>query len=44
MITSNPSLSGTDLILSWDGKSVPASTLDLPLLFADEESPIPSGP
>lgn len=44
MISSNPSLSGTDLILSWDGQGVPASTLDLPLLVADEESPTPSGP
>ena len=44
MISSNPSLSGTGLILEWDGQEVPATTLDLPLLEQIDDSPVPSGP
>lgn len=39
MISSEPVLNDTGLILAWDGVEIPATTLDLPMLGEDLSSP-----
>lgn len=42
MIWQSPNLTDADLLLDWDGRELPATTLDLPLL--GESGSAPSGP
>jgi hypothetical protein len=42
MIWQSPNLTDADLLLTWDGQEMPATTLDLPLL--GENDLAPSGP
>lgn len=44
MIRQSPDLVDADLLLTWDGKGVPAIMLDLALLPVDLGAPPPDGP
>jgi len=44
MIGSDRDLVPTGLVMGWDGRGVPATTLDLPLLADKDEGPSAEGP